>query len=440
MTESQMPRPDEAALSVLRRLRQAGHESYFCGGCVRDALLGREPGDWDITTAARPEEVEALFEHTVPVGKAFGVMLVVVGTNRYEVATFRADSPASDGRRPEEVRFCSAREDVRRRDFTVNALLYDPQADRVLDYVDGLADLRAGRIRAVGPARERFLEDYLRILRAVRFAATLGFDLEEKTAAAVAGCARLVTLVAAERIGEEMQKMLTRGGAGRGLRLLDAGRLLTALLPEVAAMAGTPQPEAFHPEGDVFVHTALMLDALPAEADAELAWAVLLHDVGKPPTISVRERIRFDNHPDTGAEMAEAILRRLKRPGMLIETACTLVRDHMRLTSLFEMRQARRRRWLRWELFGKLLELHRLDCVASHGKMDLYDRAKAAWEEELATPEPPEPILRGGDLIEMGYSPGPQFGEILDAVEDARLEGRVTTPYEAKRYVREHFS
>ncbi len=430
---------DPAAGGVVHTLRRAGYEAFLCGGCVRDMLLGRTAEDWDVTTSARPEEVEALFEKTVPVGRAFGVILVLEQDRKIEVATFRADSPAGDGRRPASVRFCGPREDVLRRDFTVNGLLYDPDTAEVIDYVGGRADLDRKLVRTIGAPADRFREDHLRLLRAVRFAAKLDFDLEAATRRAVAGMAALVRLVAAERTAEELERMLASGRAGAALRLMEETRLLLHALPEVAALRGVPQPEAFHPEGDVFEHTALMLDDLPAGCDARLAWAALLHDVGKPRTLRVTDRERFDRHDEVGAQISATLLRRLRRSAALVDAVVALVRGHMRFTALADMREAKRRRTLRDPLFALHLELHRLDCQASHRKLDVYAYARRAWEQEQARPEPAEPLLRGQDLIDMGYAPGPRFARILEAVEDARLEDRVRTADEARAFVRQRF-
>jgi poly(A) polymerase len=437
---------DPDALALVRRLREAGHEAYFCGGCVRDALLGTTALDIDITTGALPEEVEALFERTVPVGRAFGVMVVVTEAGSYEVATFRTERDYADGRHPSTVTFSSAAEDVARRDFTVNALLYDPVEEEVIDHVGGLADLEARRIRAVGNARERFLEDHLRLLRAVRFAARTGFELEAETQEAVTAMAALAALVSPERQGEELRRMLTEGGAARVLELLEATHLLLHVLPEVARERAVPQPEAFHPEGDVLTHTRIMLALMekgdgpwtPPDAFARevLGWAVLLHDAGKPPTLSVRDRIRFDEHDTRGAEIAADVLERLRRPRRVIDAVTEIIGRHMHFSSLPEMRVAKRRRFLQDPLFPLHLELHRLDCASSHRQLEIYDYALAAWREERARPPEQEPLLTGADLIAMGYAPGPRMGEILAAVADRQLEGDLNDGHSAREWVR----
>ncbi len=447
---------DPGALAIIRRLREAGHQAYLVGGCVRDHLLGRRPEDWDVATDATPDEIGALFERTVAVGKAFGVMLVVLPEGTYEVATFRGDGEYSDGRRPDRVVFAGAEEDVRRRDFTINALMYDPVEGRVLDWVGGLEDIRRRLVRTVGDPALRFREDHLRLLRAVRFAARTGFDLETRTRDVIRELAPLAASVSGERTGDELTRMLSEGAARRSAELLDETGLLGVLLPEVNALKGVTQPPEFHPEGDVWVHTLAMLDAwdatvraMPAAlppgltGDAHergvLGWAVLLHDVGKPATRAEGDRIRFHGHDELGAELAGAVLTRLRRANRLIEPVVALVGGHMRFTHLRGMREARRRRTVQDVLFPLHLELHRLDCLGSHGKLDFYEYALGVYQAELSRPPVREPLLRGTDLIEAGYAPGPRMGAILKAVEDARLEGVVSDRQEALAWVRREF-
>ncbi|MBT3374508.1 MAG: HD domain-containing protein [Lentisphaerae bacterium] len=476
--------PDDV-LSVLRYLRQAGHDAFLVGGCVRDHLLGIPPKDWDIVTDAVPDQVEALFPRTVPIGKAFGVILVVGNEREYEVATFRGDGEYHDGRRPESVHFSSAEEDARRRDFTINALMYDPFEDRVIDYVDGRADLAAGVIRAVGVPEQRFREDALRLLRAVRFAARTGFRLEPATAAAVEGLAGTINRVSCERVGDEIRRMLSEGSARPSLELLRGTGLLTCVLPEVAAMGGVPQPPQFHPEGDVLTHTLLMLGhldktvsrslACAGAADPErddlccggiaeakqrflvrpesagglvihdghdreaLAWAVLLHDVGKPDTLTFADRIRFNGHDAKGREIAEAVLARCRQRVKTAGLASELISGHMRFAHIQRMREAKRRRFLQNPAFPLHLELHRLDCVGSHQDFAHFDFALEAWHEEAMRPVPPAPLLTGRDLLEMGYGAGPRMGEILRAVEDARLEGAIADSATAKAWVKARY-
>ncbi len=428
---------DPEALAIWRELRRAGHEALFCGGCVRDFLLGRLAKDWDLATSATPDQIAALFERTVDVGRAFGVMVVVREERNFEVATFRRDREYRDGRRPEGVEFCSAEEDARRRDFTVNALFYNPDREAVVDYVGGRPDLAARIIRAVGEPRERFYEDHLRLLRAVRFAARLGFALEERTQAAVAELAGLVRTLPGERVGGEIWRLLTEGGARRGLELLARTNLLWQILPEVAALRGVPQPPEFHPEGDVWEHTLLMLELMdraegewrPQSADEReiLGWAVLLHDIGKPPTITRDDRIRFNEHDRLGAEMAAAVLERMKRPRRIIDTVADLIARHIHFASLGRMRKAKLRQFLREPEFPLHLELHRLDCASSHRQLENYRYGLAAWREEMATPPPLTPLLTGRDLMALGFKPGPLLGRTLAEVAEARLEGEVET-------------
>ena len=448
---------DPGALAIIRRLRGAGHRAYLVGGCVRDQLMGRSPADWDVATDATPDRVEALFNRVIPVGKAFGVLIVVLPQGEYEVATFRGDGDYSDGRRPDGVTFTGPEEDVRRRDFTINALLYDPEAGCVLDYVGGVADIEQGVVRTVGDPQQRFTEDHLRLLRAVRFAARTGFALDPGTAQAMRELAPLAAAVSGERLGDELTRMLAEGAARRSLALLDATGLLAVVLPEVAALHGVTQPPEFHPEGDVWVHTLAMLGTWDARVQALarervpglagdasdcaiLGWAVLLHDVGKPETRTEDGRICFYGHDAAGATKAEAILTRLRRATKLIRPVVALVAGHMHFVHVPDMREAKRRRFLRDEGFPYHLELHRLDCEGSHGKLGVYTQMLQAYGQELATPPPRQPLLRGDDLLAAGYQPGPQMGRMLRAVEDARLEHQVDTRDEALAWVRQQFT
>jgi poly(A) polymerase len=362
-----------APLAILRTLRGAGHEAYLVGGCVRDLLLGREPKDWDIATAALPNQIESLFLKTLPIGKAFGIIVVVPEEGEpVEVATYRADSPYADGRRPESVTFTNAREDALRRDFTINALLLEPDTGDILDYVNGRADLDARLVRAIGDPAVRFAEDHLRLLRAVRFAATLDFAIEPATFAAIQDLAPNIQRISAERIRDELFRLLTESAkAGEALQLLRDSGLLKEILPEIDAMVGVEQPPEFHPEGDVFIHTKLMLDALPPNPSLRLALSVLLHDVGKPPTAQYAtlpdgtQRWRFENHASVGAEMARGILERLRAPNALIDDVCAIVGNHMRLADAPKMREAKLRRLIGAPTFADDLELHRLDCLSA---------------------------------------------------------------------------
>lgn len=460
---SRIPRQlvcDPRALHIVRTLRAQGHCAYLVGGCVRDQLLGGTPKDWDIATSAHPDQIEALFSHTIGVGRAFGVMLVVLDHQEYEVATFRGESSYTDGRHPDEVHFTDAEEDARRRDFTINALFYDPEEQCVLDFVGGVADLEARRLRTVGDPAERFTEDRLRLLRAVRFAARTGFALEPATADAVCRMAAQATTVSVERQADELSRMLAEGTAAVAFELLEQTGLLDHVLPEVAGFRGVEQPPRFHPEGDVWQHTLLMLRYLdetirrslgatgdaPAVQDGQLvfpdhshrlilSWAVLLHDLGKPDTITYEDRIRFNNHDRIGANLAGKLLRRLRQSNHLTESVQDLVARHMSFCTLPEMREAKRRLFLQDPLFALHLELHRIDCLGSHGKLDVYDYALAAWQEELQRPPVIRPPLSGHDLIALGYPAGPHLGEILDGLRDAVLEGTVSTPDEARAWV-----
>ncbi len=428
-----------AATEIVRELRAKGFEAYLVGGCVRDLVMGREPKDYDVATSAPPEEVVKLFPGSLTVGAQFGVVVVPRQEGPVEVATFRSDGRYADGRHPVQVRFAeTAEEDVRRRDFTINGLLYDPLRDRVIDHVGGQGDLRARRIRAIGDPVERFQEDRLRMLRAVRFAARLDFTLDPAALEAIRRLAPLIRDVSAERVRDEILKILTEGRARRGFELLEESRLLAEVLPEVKAMQGVEQPPEFHPEGDVWVHTLMMLEGLRAPSPT-LALGVLLHDVGKPPTFTVRERIRFDHHVEVGATMAEAICKRLRLPGRETERVVELVRHHLRFKDFPRMRRSTQVRFLRLEGFDEHLELHRLDCLASHGNLDHYEMARRMLAETPAEEIKPPPLLRGDDLIARGYTPGPLFKKILQAVEDAQLEGKLRTREDALILLSERF-
>ena len=475
--------PPDAALDILRRLKKAGHEAYLCGGCVRDALMGAAPKDFDITTSARPDAVERLFPKTLPIGKSFGVILVVgEDDNHYEVATFRSEAGYSDGRRPDTVVFSTAREDASRRDFTINALFYDPFVDEVLDFVGGREDLARRLLRTVGDPAERFREDHLRLLRSVRFAARTGFSIEPRTWEAMREMAPLVATVSPERIAAETETMLANGYSEAAFRLYKDSGLLAHTLPEVDNMAGVEQPPDYHPEGDVWVHTLLLLrlndeamagrvravdhsgvadidprrgmhrgdftgeqylegvrecrESLSTDQALTLAWSGLLHDIGKPGTFMVSDRIRFNNHDLLGAEMAVAVLERLRRPRKIIDWTYDLIRRHIHFSTLRKMRKSKLRRWLQAPTFAMHMELHRMDCVSSHRMLANWWFGLQAWRQEKALPPQPEPLLRGGDLLGLGLRPGPEFGRLLRLVEDARLEGDIATREEALDFVR----
>ena len=429
---------DAGALRVVETLRRTGFQALLAGGCVRDLALGRVPKDWDVATDAGPEEVAALFEHTVPVGAQFGISLVVLDEGDYEVARFRRDGPYRDSRRPASIEPADARADAARRDFTINGLFYDPESGELLDYVGGQQDLDDKVIRAIGDPDARFAEDHLRLLRAVRFAARLGFTIEPETWDALCAQVESIASVSAERIRDELTLLLTEGGAVCGLRLLDQSGLLQAVLPEVAAMRGVPQDAEFHPEGDVWTHVQLLFEHLD-EPSAELAWGALLHDIGKPSTMVRAERIRFHGHDAVGAKMAAAICGRLRMSNEARRVIGTLVADHMRISHVLQMRPSTLVRLLREPHFPELLELHHADCLASHGKLDLYEFCQAQLAALKKEHLRPTALLTGDDLIALGFAPGPLFREILAAVEDAQLEGQLDNYQAALRFVQRKF-
>ncbi len=422
---------------------------------MRDLLLGREPADYDVATDATPQEVIEIFPQTFAVGAQFGVVLVplpkaesgesAVGFGEkvpvVEVATFRSDVSYSDGRHPDEVRFSNdPQEDVGRRDFTINGLLLDPLTNEVLDYVGGREDLKAGIVRTIGEPQHRFAEDKLRMLRAVRFAARFGYRIDPATLAAIRRLAVQIHRVSRERVREELTKMLTEGHARSAFERLDESGLLKEVLPEIWAMKGVEQPPQFHPEGDVFVHTMLLLEKLPADCSRTLAWGALLHDVGKPPTFRVApDRIRFDGHVEVGVKMAAEICRRLRFSNGDTSQILGLVQNHMRFGFVQQMKESTLKKFLRLPGFDEHLELHRMDCLSSNGIVESYEYAR----EKLRSIPPdairPQPLITGQDLIEAGYEPGPRFKEILGTVEDAQLEGRLASPEAAMDYVRREF-
>ena len=444
---------ESLARQVIARLRSAGHQAWLVGGCVRDLLRGAAPKDFDISTDARPDRIMDLFPKSGLVGAHFGVVLVRDAFAQVEVATFRSDHEYEDGRRPVAVHFeTDPKADVLRRDFTINGLMMDvgqagadgvgqalppanpPANFTVLDYVGGRADLDARLIRAIGDPDARFREDHLRLLRAVRFAARLKFTIEPATFDAIRRHAALITRVSAERVRDELVRILTEGGAAYGLDLLDESGLLAVLLPEIAAMHGVEQPPEFHPEGDVWKHTRLLLEKLD-RATPTLALGALLHDVGKPPVFRVADRIRFDGHVEKGVEMSRAILTRLRCSRETSEQVESLVAHHMHFKDVSRMKESTLKRLMRLPRFDEHLELHRLDCLASRGNLETYDLVKRKWEEMTAEEIKPAPLITGADLIAAGYHPGPRFAEILSAVEDAQLEHRLSTPAEALDWV-----
>jgi poly(A) polymerase len=437
-----MAEAKQHATQIIQSLHQAGFHAFLVGGCVRDLLLGREPADFDVATNATPDEVMRVFPKTYAVGAQFGVVLVPDEQGHtVEVATFRSDHGYSDGRHPDQVRFSKTpQEDVQRRDFTINGMMLDPLTNDVLDYVGGRKDLEAGIIRTIGNPEERFTEDKLRMLRAVRFAARFGYIFEAGTMTAIQKLAPQIHQVSSERVRDELTKMLTEGRARLAFFMLYATRLLREVLPEIAAMKGVEQPPEFHPEGDVFIHTLLLLDNLPRPCSPTLAWGALLHDVGKPPTFQRGpDRIRFDNHVDVGAKMAEEICRRLRFSADDTAQVVALVDNHMRFIHATQMSESTLKKFLRMPRFDEHLELHRLDCVASNGIMTSYDYVR----EKMAAIPPevmrPTPLVTGEDLIAAGYQPGPRFKEILAAVEDAQLENRLQNHEDAMAFVRREF-
>jgi len=431
---------ETAARRVVTALRGAGYQALFAGGCVRDALRGETPSDFDIATDATADAVQALFPRTVPVGAQFGVVLVVVDGHPIEVASFRADAEYRDGRRPVSVRPATPQEDAQRRDFTVNGMFRDPDSGAVLDYVGGQADLAAGIIRAIGEPTARIGEDYLRMLRAVRLAARLGYTIEPATFAAIRTRAAAIVGVAWERIGDEIVRILREGDARRGFELLDASGLLTHVLPEVAAMRGVAQSPDHHPEGDVFTHTLLLLAQLRDPSET-LALGALLHDVAKRDCAQRRDdgRITFYGHPEVGAVKAVEICQRLRRSRETWERVDYLVRYHLRLVSAPHMRRSTLRRFLAEAGIDELLELARIDTLAASGDLTAYEFCRRAQAELADEPRLPEPLLRGQDLLALGYPRGPLFGTILTAVQDRQLEGELRTRQEALAWVGERY-
>ncbi|WP_260706309.1 CCA tRNA nucleotidyltransferase [Edaphobacter flagellatus] len=446
-----------AARQIAETLRGAGHQAYLAGGCVRDLLLGLAPKDYDVATSATPDAVLALFpdKKAFTVGAHFGVVLICESDDvSTEVATFRHDGAYSDGRRPDAVRFSSdPREDVLRRDFTINGMLldtalYDRTADAAqatLDYVGGRNDLATRTIRAIGNPIERFAEDKLRMLRAVRFAARLGFSIEPATAEAIRTLASEITVVSPERIRDELTLILTEGGARRGFELLDQLNLLPYILPEINKLHGVQQPPEYHPEGDVWIHTMLLLEKLPAGASPALAWGALLHDVGKPATFRPpdpaipTDRIRFNGHVEVGVRIAEILLSRLRFSNEESAQIVALVKNHMRFGDVKHMRESTLKRFLRLPHFDEHLALHRIDCLSSHGDLSLYEFAKQKYESVPVAEIRPQLLLTGRELIAAGYNPGPGFKKMLEAAEDAQLEGTISNQIEALHFIRERF-
>jgi poly(A) polymerase len=434
----------EMANSICDTLQRNGYQALLVGGCARDLLLGREPADYDVTTDATPEQVMRMFPESVAVGAQFGVILIPRDGLRVEVATFRSDVGYSDGRHPDSVVYSKTpQEDVQRRDFTINGLLMRHDSGEVLDYVSGQADLKAKVIRAIGEPDRRFTEDKLRMIRAVRFAARFGFEIEAETFRAIRRHVAEIHQVSPERLREELTKMLTEGAARRAFELLDESWLLQQVLPEIGAMKGVEQPPQFHPEGDVWIHTRMMLEGLAANASPTLAWGVVLHDVGKPPTYQsaaeTGDRIRFNKHVEVGVRMAEAICKRLRFSNEDSEQILALVDNHMKFGAVEEMRASTLKKFVRLPRFEEHMALHRLDCLSSHRQLESYEFVRRFLE--LTPPEQvrPERLLTGDDLQQMGFRPSPLFSQILRALEDAQLEGQITTREEAEAHVLREF-
>ena len=433
---------EKAARKIAERLRDRGHIAYFAGGCVRDMVRGLTPKDYDIATDAHPENVQALFSRTYAVGAHFGVIIVLEDGFQFEVATFRSDEAYIDGRHPSAVQFSSPEEDARRRDFTINGMFLDPASNKVIDLVGGQADIGAKLVRAIGEPGQRLAEDRLRMLRAVRFATALDYQIDERTWDALVASASSINQISGERIRDEVVRIFLSSNRVRGWDLLDASGLMSAILPELQAMKGVLQPEQFHPEGDVFVHTRLMLSLLPETVSVPLVFAVLFHDVAKPVTARVDEtgRIRFNEHDRIGAEMTEAIMRRLRFSGAEIQATVEMVRQHMVFKDAPKMRVAKLKRFMARPTFEQELELHRVDCQGSHRMLDNYEFLLRKREEFANEPIIPPPLVRGDDLIAFGLKPGPKFGEILEAVETRQLEGKLRTRDEALNWVKSHYS
>ena len=443
-----MSNAKQHAAEIVRILRERGHRAYFAGGCVRDLLLNREPADYDVATDATPRQVMQIFPQTFAVGEQFGVVLVPEPKpvtdddalrSTVEVATFRSDVGYSDGRHPDEVRFTSdPREDVLRRDFTINGMMLDPATNEILDFVGGRDDLTAGIVRAIGDPNRRFAEDKLRMLRAVRFAARFDYRIDSATMEAIQTLASQIHQVSCERVREELTKMLTEGCAQRAFQLLDATGLLREVLPEIAAMKGVAQPPQYHPEGDVWVHTLGLLGQLETGCPATLAWGALLHDVGKPPTFRpAPDRIRFDGHVEVGVAIGAEILRRFRFSNEDTRQILALVENHMRFADAGRMKASTLKRFFRLDRFDEHLALHRMDCLAGGGNLDHWEFVRERWQTMPEEAVRPKPLITGRELIAAGYKPGAAFKQMLRAVEDAQLEGIIATEEDALRLVKE---
>jgi poly(A) polymerase len=430
------------ARAVVERLQNAGFTAFYAGGCVRDALLGITPKDFDIATSARPEEVQRLFPRNVAIGAHFGVISVLEGGYDFQVATFRSDEAYIDGRHPTGVTFSTPQMDAERRDFTVNGMFFDPVREEIIDYVHGREDLKSGLLRAIVDPAARFREDRLRLLRAVRFAATFGFEIDTATWQAIQANAPEIHVVSAERIREELVRTFTSPGRVRGFDLLDSSGLMAQILPEITALKGCEQPPQFHPEGDVYVHTRIMLELLPPQTSVPLVFSVLFHDIGKPATYSLdpaEGRIRFSGHDKVGAEMTIRLMEKLRFSREEIDATAQAVSNHMIFKDVQSMRVARLKRFMANPHFEDELELHRVDCASSHGMLDNYDFLRQKREEFAREPLIPPPLVSGRDMIALGWKPGPKIGEILEAVQTRQLEGTLTSREEALAWLKTEF-
>jgi poly(A) polymerase len=429
----------QLAVQIVKTLKSAGFLSYFAGGCVRDLVMRKTPKDYDIATTATPDDVERLFPKCVPVGKQFGVMIVVLKGFHFEVATFRSEGSYQDGRHPDRVAFTNPEEDAKRRDFSINGLFYDPLKQKIIDFVGGKNDIRKKRIQTIGDPETRFSEDRLRLLRAIRFAVNLGFEIEPKTWKAIKRFKKEIHSVSQERVRDELVKMFTRPNAGRGLSLLSESGLLAEILPEIEAMKKVEQQPEFHPEGDVFVHTKMLMDQLK-EPSAVLALGALFHDVGKPPTYSEEDgRIRFYNHAHIGADMTKEILARLRFSNKEIDGIVSCVENHMKFANVKEMRLGKLKQFVARDNFMTELELHRIDCLASHGQLELYRFLKHKLKEFKKEELKPKRLLTGDDLIHLGIVPGPVMKEILTEAYALQLEGKLKSKQDSQAWVKKHY-
>jgi len=441
LMDSNAHEKERKALAIAARLREKGFAAYFAGGCVRDRILGVTPKDYDIATDARPEVVQSLFEETVAIGAAFGVIMVVLDGDPFEVTTFRADAPYVDGRRPSAVRFGTIEEDAIRRDFTIGGMYFDPATEKLIDLVGGMRDLRAGIVRAIGNPYDRFAEDHLRILRAARFAARLDFSIDAATWTAMKRASQLIKIIAAERIGEEMVMLMTEGGAARGLEIMRESGLLEALIPEVLEMVGCGQPENFHPEGDVYRHTRLAMSMLPRGCSETVAFGILLHDIAKPRCRAVAPdgKVTFYGHTDQGAQMAIDIMARLKRSRFVQERVAYLVRNHLRLCMAPRMRPSTLKRMLAEDGFDELMQVAFMDAFASSSYLGFWNFCRRAMDTMTPAEIRPPRLIGGNDLIALGFEPGPRFKAILKSIEDLQLDGALRNRDEAIEYVLNHY-